>query len=250
MDEAVASGVVWHRRSQPRAHQFRYRLYYSLLDVDRLDAIFSKSRWWSLERFNLVSLRRTDCIGPFDRAIGDAVRERVRGELGFVPDGRIRMLTHLRQWGFCFNPVTFYFCEHATALQAIVAEVHNTPWGERHAYVLDARDQSGPVWRFEFAKAFHVSPFLPMGLDYDWRFVLTGQSIGIHMLVTEHGAECFRAGMKLALSPLDHRAMGQIPLRFPLVTLKVVTAIYWQAFRLWIKRIPFHSHPDSPEQRR
>lgn len=245
MFDALARGAVWHRRRLPEAHAFGYRLYMSLLDVDRLDDTFARSRLWSLERFNLVSYRRRDYFGPPELALGEAIRDRVGSQLGLRPQGPVYMLTHLRQWGYNFNPVTFYFCHHDGKLLALLAEIHNTPWGERHAYVLDCREQSGPVYQFSFDKRFHVSPFLPMALGYEWRFRLMADRIDIHMAVTGHDAECFSAGMKLALSPMTARAMSLIPLRFPLVTVKVVAGIYWQALRLWLKRTPFYSHPDK-----
>jgi DUF1365 family protein len=146
----------------------------------------------------------------------------------------------------CFNPVSFYLCvDDHDQLQFIVAEVHNTPWGERHAYVLDARAQEGPDYRFCFSKAFHVSPFLPMALDYDWRFRLEPDRIIVHMLVMDGDSECFSAGMKLDLAPMNGRAMTRMPLIFPLLTLRVLGAIYWQALRLWLRRIPFIPHPDK-----
>jgi len=246
MRDAVAAGSVWHRREGPRSHAFRYRLYFSLLDVADIEQTVARCRFWSRERFNLVTFRRSDFIGPGDQTIEQAVVDQVQQALGFRPVGSIRMLTHLRQWGVCFNPVTFYFCESEGKLEAIVAEVHNTPWGERHAYVMDCRDQVGPDYRFQFDKDFHVSPFLPMDMTYDWRFKLTDQQIDVHMHLTGPDAQCFRAGMSLQLAPLTDRAMWLWPLKFPMTTLKVVVAIYWQAFRLWLKRTPFHAHPDRP----
>ena len=156
------------------------------------------------------------------------------------------MLTHLRQWGLAFNPVTIYFAHRADGrLLAILAEVHNTPWGERHAYVLDARNQPGPDYRFRFDKAFHVSPFLPMDLGYDWRFRLENDSLDVHMRVTpgDGDSQLFDAGMRLALADLDTAAMRRLPLTFPLLALKVVGGIYWQALMLYFKRVPFHDHP-------
>ena len=199
-----------------------------------------------MERFNLVTFRRRDYLGPRDIALGEAVRDRVRQQLGFRPAGRIRMLTHLRQWGMCFNPVTFYFCEGVDGdLQAIVADIHNTPWNERYAYVLDARGEQGPEFRFEFDKQFHVSPFLPMDMRYDWRFCYEPGRIDVHMRVMHDDAESFSTGMRLILKEMTPGTMWRMPLRFPFMTLRVTTGIYFQALRLWLKRIPFFSHPDS-----
>lgn len=243
--DSAAVGAIWHRRHTPRPHAFRYRAWFSLLDVDRIEERFARSRWWSIERANLVNFRRRDYLAPHSLSVGDAVRERVRLNLGFSPTGPIRILTHLRQWGLCFNPVSFYFCfaSDGRTLQAIVADVHNTPWGERHAYVMDARGQVGPSYRWRFAKDFHVSPFLPMALDYDWRFSLTSEQVDVHMRVMDGDQECLGVGMRLELRPLDASAMWRMPLKFPWMTARVVLGIYWQAFRLWLKRTPFHDHP-------
>lgn len=249
MDSAIATGCVWHQRLTPRPHRFAYRTSYTLVDIDRIEELFDRSRLWSLERFNLVSFRRRDYLGPVERPLRQAVLERVAEVTGHRPGGRIFMLAHLRQWGFCFNPVSFYFCldEHERP-EAIVAEVHNTPWNERYAYVLDCRGQSGPGFRFGFDKAFHVSPFMPMAIRYDWRFRIEDDRVHVHMRLKQAGRQCFAAGMRLALEPMTRSSMRRMPLKFPLMTARVVLAIYWQAFRLWLKKTPFHSHPDKVTQ--
>jgi len=226
-------------------HRFDYRLYYSLLDLGDIEDIFSRSRLWSVERFNLVSFRRRDYMAPTDRRLDQVVRDLVLARIGYFPPARIRLLSHLRQWGACFNPVSFYLCDDEQGrLAVIVAEIHNTPWDERHSYVLDCRGQDGPEYRFNFAKEFHVSPFLPMDVDYDWRFVIDHSHVDIHMRLMRHGTECFAAGMQLDLEPMTTRAMRRMPLVFPFITARVMAGIYWQAFRLWLKRIPFFPHPD------
>ncbi|MGK7297490.1 MAG: DUF1365 domain-containing protein [Candidatus Wenzhouxiangella sp. M2_3B_020] len=248
--DRLAVGKVWHRRGGPRPHAFRYRLGMTLIDPAKIEQRFSASRLWSVDRPNLVTLRRSDYIGPSESPIEEAVRDRVESELGFRPGGTVRMLTHLRQWGTCFNPVTFYFCERSGGgdLDAIVAEVHNTPWGERHAYALDARAQHGPDFRFEFDKRFHVSPFLPMAMRYQWRFGYRPDRIDVHMRVMEGRRESLAVGMRLELSELDARAMRRMPWRFPAMTARVVIGIYFQAFRLWLKRTPFFTHPAKQPQ--
>ncbi len=249
MDSSIATGRVWHERLEPRPHRFVYRTSYTLIDIDRIAEVFARSRLWSSEGRSLVSFRRSDFLSPLDRSLRQAVLDRVAEETGRRPDGRVFLLAHLRQWGLCFNPVSFYFClDRNERLDAIVAEVHNTPWNERHAYVLDCRYQSGPEYRFGFDKVFHVSPFMPMDIRYDWRFRVEDDQLRVHMRLKQAGRQCFSAGMRLSMEPMTSAAMRRMPLKFPFMTAKVVAAIYWQAFRLWLKKTPFHSHPDKVTQ--
>ncbi|MEM1081137.1 MAG: DUF1365 domain-containing protein [Pseudomonadota bacterium] len=240
-------GQVWHRRTCEHEHFFRYQLWYCLLDVDRIDARLRKSWLWGLRPWSLIRFRRQDYMRPKNLPLGEAVRDRVETVLNRRPAGQIRLLSQLRQWGLCFNPVSFYFCYDAEdRLDSVVGEVHNTPWGERHAYVMDATGFGAQPeeWTFQFDKAFHVSPFLPMDMRYEWRFKLNRDLLRIHMLVTESGAESLRTGLNLSLHPLDQSAMRWLPFRTPLQAVKVVGGIYWQAFRLWCKRTRFYSHPE------
>jgi DUF1365 family protein len=230
-------------------HAFRYRLNLLYLDLDELDHVF-EDRWlWSARRPAPARWHRADHLGDPARNLADEVRDLVESRTGRRPTGPIRLLTAPRLLGYGFNPVSFYYCFDADdrALEAVVAEINNTPWGERHCYVLPASHNEGTPakLRFRFGKDFHVSPFLPMDMDYDWRFSVPDSRLLVHMENLLDGAAQFDATMTLDREPISAGSLASALLRYPLLPLKVTTAIYWQAFRLWLKRVPFHTHPDK-----
>lgn len=246
---ALYCGTLRHRRFMPRAHDFTYRLYMTWLDLAELDRVFAGRWFWSASRPAPSWLRRADYLGNAALPLDEAVRERVEQATGQRPLGPIRMLTHLRTFGHCFNPVTFYYChEPEGRLQALVAEITNTPWNERHAYVLPvAEGDATPAGvRFCFDKAFHVSPFMPMDVSYDWRFSAPGERLAVHMINRRGGSTVFDATLDLHRREISTATLAAALVSFPLMSLKVVGAIYWQALRLWLKRTPFHAHPETP----
>ncbi|HEX6882944.1 MAG TPA: DUF1365 domain-containing protein [Planctomycetota bacterium] len=243
MRSALYTGTVAHARLAPRAHAFRYRVAYLGLDLDELPRVFAGRLLWSLERPNVASFRRADYLGPAEVPLGEAVRTRVEQELGQRPDGPITLVTQVRILGHVFNPVSFYLChDSGGALAAVVAEITNTPWNERFAYVLDAR---GGQRRWRFPKRFHVSPFLPMELEYDWRLAQDERGLAIHMTDLERGEPVFHAGLTLTRRALDGAGLARALLAHPLLPLRIHAAIYWQALRLWLRRTPFFPHPSS-----
>lgn len=242
MNSCLYSGSLRHRRFSPRPHQFRYRLFMAFLDLNELDEVF-RDRWlWSTRGPALAWLRRADYLGNSDVALDEAVRRLVKLETGVRPEGPIRLLTHLRLFGHCFNPVSFYYCydPSGTTIENMVVEITNTPWKERHTYVLPARDRG---LHFCFGKAFHVSPFMPMALQYDWRFNTPAESLSVHMENHDERGKIFDATLCLERHEIDTASLAGALLRFPFMTVQVVTAIYWQAFRLWVRRTPFYVHP-------
>lgn len=242
----IYEGWVRHRRHAPHAHAFRYRLYLMYLDLAELEQAFAGRALWSVNRRNLAEFRRSDYLGDPALPLDEAVRARIREVCGRAPSGPIRVLTHLRTFGHCFNPVSIYYCyaEDGNTLDTVVAEITNTPWKERHSYVLPVTQAQphGRALHWAFAKAFHVSPFLPMQRDYAWRFTVPDEALRVHMDVNDAGKRDFDATLVLQRRPLTGANLARVLLRYPAMTLRVVAAIHWQAFLIFLRRNPVYDH--------
>ncbi len=247
MHSRVYEGTVQHRRHAPRGHAFRYRVFMLYLDLAELETVFARRWFWSTRRPAPVWFRRADHFGDPDRPLDACVRDLVAAETGTRPTGAIRLLTHPRYYGYVQNPVSFYYCFAAdgSGVETIVAEITNTPWSERHTYVIPVRGTTDPEHHARFEKAFHVSPFMPMEQTYDWRFSPPGERLTVRMQNLAQGARVFDATLTLEQRPLSGPVLAGALLRFPWMTAQVVFGIYWQAFRLWLKGTPFHSHPHT-----
>jgi DUF1365 family protein len=253
LKSALYTGWVRHRRFGPSRNAFRYPVFMSYLDLAELPRVFAKRWLWSVRRPALAWFRREDFLGPADIPLDTAVRDLVQQRTGVRPHGPIRLLTQLRFFGYSFNPVSFYYVFDAqdARVETVVAEITNTPWKERHAYVLpvaSATRRTSRAWRFSFAKEFHVSPFMPMEQRYDWCFGAPGEGLHVHMenFSREAGAErpLFDATLHLRRQEISATSLARALLRFPLSSARVTVLIHWQALKLLFKRTPFHPHPD------
>lgn len=251
MHSCIYEGWVRHRRFSPIKNVFRYRLFMMYLDLAELPSLFQRRWLWSCEGVNVAYFRRRDHLGdpriPLDRA----VRNLVEQETGTRPKGPIRLLTHLRYFGHCFNPVCFYFCHDQwdREVETIIAEVHNTPWGAEHCYVLGESLDEHPLeeWkRYRFKKAFHVSPYMEMEIAYDWRFKTPGPTIQVHLIdFTFKGEKRFDATLSLNRRAMTGPALARVLLVYPFMTVKVVMMIYFQALRLLLKGATLYPHPSK-----
>ncbi len=241
---AIYEGTIRHRRFAVRPHEMRHRIALVYLDLDELDGLLGGRL--IAGRPGLVRFRRSDYLGDPHLGLADAVRMLLERRTGSAPVGPIRLLTHLRTFGHCFNPVSFYYCfTPLEQLDAVVAEVTSTPWGERHAYVLE-RGGEGPVLAASFAKALHVSPFMGMEQRYTLRAAAPGATLAVHIESHELGALAFDATLALRRAPLSGRGLARLTARYPAATLRVLALIYGHALALKLKGVPLHPRPKEP----
>lgn len=248
MQSCLYEGWVRHRRRVPVLHRFRYRMFMACLDLDEIEDPPAALPITG-DRGVLAVFRRRDHLGPSTQPLRQSVADLVEEQTGHRPAGPIRLLTHLAYFGHRFNPVSFYYCfdEAGARVKFVVAEINNTPWGEQHCYVLSVPAEGRLAsTRFGLKKGFHVSPFMPMNQSYRWRFTPPQDRLAVHMVnVDANGQDVFDASLSLRRLPLTKVRLGLALLRFPLMTVQVMAAIYWQAFRLWSKRCPYFPHPGS-----
>lgn len=258
--DGLMQGKVHHARLHPKRHSFSYASSMILLDVEQfeektINSIFHKSKLWSLNRFNLVSFFRKDYIGGKKQnpvSVYEEVKQLILERTSREFNGKVKLLTQPRQWGFVFNPVSFYFCyDQQGQLEWIISEINNTPWNERHAYLHDVKDlkiNNNGSYQFVFDKCFHVSPFIPMDLNYEWKFILNGDDLKIFMKLFKKGELQFTAALNLEWQAFTEKSMNLMPVKFPLQTFLIVYRIYWNAFLLHLKKVPFYTHPDKLEE--
>jgi DUF1365 family protein len=240
-------GSVMHRRFHPRMHRFRYRVYWFLLDLDELDKLSKKLRWFSHNRFNFFSFYDADHGNGTATPIQTQIKRQLAEAKVDIAGGRIRLLCMPRTLGYCFNPISIYFCYRVDdSLAAVVYQVHNT-FGERHSYVIRAQGQNATLYQ-RTQKLFYVSPFLDMDLRYDFRIAGPDERIAVGICASSSQKPVLNAFLAGVRSDLTNRNLIVVFLKIPAITLKVIAAIHWEALRLWAKGIGLRQRPLPPER--
>ena len=239
MRSCLYEGIVVHKRMVPTEHQFQYRVAYPFLDLDEIADITSLHPLWSSEQFNAISFRRRDFLDGKTTDLGGSIRKAVKESIGNAPTGRILMLAQLRSLGWLFNPLVVYYCWNGTntSIEAIVLEVMNTPWHERHLYVLPGTGSH------TIPKEFHVSPFFSMNQTYKIKASAPSSHLVLRLDSFENERRVFSAAIALHQRELTYANMTQFTLRHACQPLKVSLGIYAEAFRLYRKHVPFIPHP-------
>jgi DUF1365 family protein len=219
------------------------------LDLAELDQVFAGRWFWSTRRMAPGRFKRDNYLGDPAVPLDQSVRDLVEAQSGVRPNGPVRLLTNLSYFGYCFNPISLYYCFDSadSRVTQIVAHVSNTPWGESTCYVLShpAKRCDDRTMRFNSGKDMHVSPFMDMDIDYDWLLTQPGDDLVVRIDNRTDGERFFNAKLILQREEITGASLAGILFRFPFMTLKIVFGIYWQAMRLWLKGCPLYTHPDK-----
>ncbi len=250
MHSCIYKGTISHKRRGHAANAFRYSLFMMYMDLAEIDTLFDDYWFWSSRRPAPARFRRSDHYGAATQPLDQSIRDVVENAAGERPGGPIRLLTHLSYFGFCFNPLSVYYCyDSDERLQHVVLEVSNTPWREQHCYVLSAdKAVAAEQHRFSFDKRFHVSPFLPMDMQYRCRVTTPGDMLYVALDNYRDNNKIFGSHLSLQRREINHRSMAATLLSDPFMTARVVALIHWQAGKLWFKKAPVYTHPGKDEK--
>lgn len=246
MNSAFYVGRLAHARMTPKQHRFSYRVFMPFVDVDSISDITRRATGWGSRGLAPARFVRSDFLGDERLSVAEAVKQRIFEETEQRFEGQIFLLANWRYFGLQNNPIACYFCKGKTSqrLEFIIAEVTNTPWGERHSYVLPVNHEEA-LFQTEFKKELHVSPFHGMQQRYRWSSTVPDESLAIKLTNLEGGERVFHASLTLTRLPVTRLTGLSLLARFPFETAKVTVGIYWQALVLFLRRVPLFAHPKN-----
>ena len=249
-NSCIYESKVFHKRVKPKSHRLRYGVFYLLLDVDELDSLHRRLSWFSVNSFNVFSFYDRD-HGP---GTDVPLRLWIENQLALADveadGGKIEILCMPRIFGYVFNPITVYYCyDRNDVLKAILYEVSNT-FGQRHSYLarieVSSAGDRGALLRHSCDKRFYVSPFLEVVGRYDFSIRRPNELLFIHIHQTDAEGSILDAWVKGTKSSLSDRRLIGTLVRYPLLTLKVIGGIHWEALKLWTKGIGLKTRPSPP----
>lgn len=242
-ESMLFSGTLRHRRFLPKPHEFTYNIFYFYFNPNEISALCKDIFFLSKDKLNYLSFERKNYLGDKSQSINHSV-DALLATKGIARSSDVFMMTQLSHLGYCFNPISLYFTYNDNALQTLIADVQNTPWGEKHAYILtEPKRIRPPHYSFQFSKALHVSPFFKMDYIYDFNINLTKDNFILHMQNMKDAIKHFDVTLSMTGVPFTAKALKQLVIKQPFVSQKIIFSIYWQALKLYIKHIPFVSHP-------
>ncbi|MDC0182600.1 DUF1365 domain-containing protein [Nitrosomonadales bacterium] len=241
---SIYKGTISHTRHLPKKHQFKYSICMLYVDLEQIETAFDKNFFWSYNKMNLASFNEADYYKIGNQKVFTSIKKLIKKRINTKVDGKIYLLTNAKYFGYCFNPVSFYYCfNKLNKLIVIVSHITNTPWNEKYAYVHDCRNIKNGAKKFKLDKEFHVSPFMPMDINYKWTFTEPKDFLYVSMDNYQKNEFNFNATLKLTKKAWTPWALNRLLLKFPPSSLKTIFTIYWNAFILLIKKIPFYPHP-------
>ncbi|MEM0912708.1 MAG: DUF1365 domain-containing protein [Pseudomonadota bacterium] len=244
-ESCVYMGDVMHRRNQPKVHEFTYDIYLWFIKLSELETLNSQLSLFKIADSGLHPFRfaQKDYIPSETGDIESRALKKFNELSQCRLAGDVFLLGQVRTFGLYFSPVNFYFLKNAAGhFSHMLAEVSNTPWNQRHYYLVDLSEQRNTE------KAFHVSPFNPMDMVYKWRINQPDHELSLQ-LSCYRGEKHFEAALDMKMQALSNPLLRRLLIKTPSMTIKTVVGIYWQAFKLFLKRIPIYAHPDSGKQK-
>jgi len=248
LEPGFAEGYVIHNRLKPKPHRFKYNMCWCVFDLAQMDHWIRKTKFWKHNGWSLFSIKDKDYVNADECPIEEKIKSYITAQTQKQFSGRIYLFTHPRFLGYGFNSVSMYFCYQDKQLSYIISEINNTPWGEKKMYLHDCQtatqDEAG-YYLFEFKKSFHISPFVSMNVDYSWRFFVDQQTIKVNMALHQDNVNILNVVLDTNITPYMDNSIIKFPLRRLFQPWKMSLGIYWQAMKLWLKKTPFYSHPES-----